>query len=217
VLFRLFARLWNESIREQGLALARLPEPAAAPRGKGSARLSVADQSPGSESNVFLGYLKAIHGATRRIRIENAYVITFPALREALLDALARGVEVEVLTNSGESVDEPIISAPILNSLPELIAAGAKVYLKRGDTLHSKFMTVDGVFSTIGSFNLHPRSIRYELEMSVQSVSPALAARLDRAFEADIAAARRVTSADELKIPDSPLHFLVMRYMFNQL
>jgi cardiolipin synthase len=126
-------------------------------------------------------------------------------------------VKVNILTNSAESIDEPIVIAPILASLPELIAAGATVGLKRGDTLHSKFMTVDGAFAIVGSFNLHPRSIRYEFELIVSALDPRLAARLDAAFAADMAAALPVTDPAALAIPDSPLNRIVRRYLYNQL
>ena len=155
--------------------------------------------------------------ASTVINIENAYLITMPQLRAALLDALRRGVKVNILTNSAESIDEPIVTAPILASLPELIAAGAGVFLKRGSTLHSKFMTVDGLFSITGSFNLHPRSVRYEHELIVSVLDVRVAARLDRAFAADVAAALSVTDPGALAIPDSPLTRIVRRYLFNQL
>lgn len=164
-----------------------------------------------------LAYLKAIAGAGTVINIENAYLITMPQLKAALLDALRRGVKVNILTNSAESIDEPIVIAPILASLPELIAAGATVGLKRGDTVHSKFMTVDGLFSIVGSFNLHPRSIRYEFELVVSALDARLAAALDRAFAADMAAALPVTDPAALDIPDSPLTRIVQRYLYNQL
>ncbi|OGR56439.1 MAG: hypothetical protein A2X36_03965 [Elusimicrobia bacterium GWA2_69_24] len=212
-----FAReLWNAQVRLQGLKHGLIAESAMDPA-KGTARLSFVAQDPAGEATILLAYLKAIAGASRVIRIENAYFITMPALRVALLDALQRGVRVDILTNSAESVDEPIVSAPILQSLPELIRAGAKVYLKKGDTLHSKFMTVDGVFAVLGSFNLHPRSVRYEKEMVLNILDARFVSDLDRTFKADTDRATAVTDPDGLKVPDSALTRLVRRYLFNQL
>jgi len=213
---RLFARLFNEQVFAQGLGY----EPMAAPRAaaaSGAARAMVSYQRPGERSKVLLGMLKAISGASTRINIENAYFITFPAIRQALMEALERGVEVNILTNSAESVDEAIVIVPILESLPELIEAGAKVYLKQGDTLHAKFMTVDGVYSNVTSFNLHPRSDRYEHEMSVSALDAGLAAELDAEYAADILAARPILRGEDLIIPRSALTFIVSRYLFNQL
>ena len=161
--------------------------------------------------------MKAIEGATESVDIENAYFINTPGLKDSLLKALDDGVRVRILTNSAESIDEPIITAPILSSLPDLIEAGAEVYLKKGDTLHSKFMTVDGVFSSVGSHNHHPRSQRFEGEMVVNSLDPQLAQSFTNAFEADIAAADRMHKAEDVKVPDSIFGLLATRYFFDAL
>lgn len=185
----------------------------------GSARSAVVNHVPGPQGdvNILRATLKAIEGASESIDIENAYVITTPDLRTALTDALARGVQVRILTNSAESVDEPIVSAPILNSLPELVKAGAQVYLKQGDTLHSKFMVVDGLFSSVGSYNLHPRSQRYEGEVMINSLDVTSAGQLTAAFERDLAAAKRVDSPDQIVVPQNTLTMLAARYFFDQL
>ena len=184
-----------------------------------SARTAVVDHVPGprGDAHILRATLKAIEGASESIDIENAYVITTPDLRQALLDALARGVRVRVLTNSGESVDEPIVSAPILNSLPELVRAGAEVYLKQGDTLHSKFMVVDGLFSSVGSYNLHPRSQRYEGEMNLNILDTSTANQLTQAFENDLRQAKRVESPGDISVPQNLLTVLASRYFFDQL
>jgi cardiolipin synthase len=213
---RFMAALWNAQVTAQGLTHG-LMNPMAVFPASGKARMSFLADDPEGEATIMLSYLKAISGASNVINIENAYLITMPQLRTALLDALRRGVKVNILTNSAESIDEPIIIAPILASLPELIAAGATVGLKRGDTVHSKFMTVDGLFSIVGSFNLHPRSIRYEFELIVSTLDERVAARLDRAFAADMALATPVSDPAALAIPDSPLTRIVRRYLFNQL
>ena len=185
----------------------------------GSARSAVVNHIPGpkGDAHILLATLKAIQGASETVDIENAYVISTPDLRQSLLDALDRGVKVRILTNSAESVDEPIVSAPILNSLPDLVKAGAEVYLKQGDTLHSKFMVVDGLYSTVGSYNLHPRSQRYEGEMTINTLDTQTAGQLTSAFENDIQVAQRVSSPEEIKIPENMLTMLAARYFFDQL
>jgi len=207
----LFADLWNKQAGAK-----RMPR-AARSANAGNSMVSVIAQTPGKESYVMLGILKAISGASTRINIENAYVIMMPALKMALMDALSRGVQVNILTNSATSVDEPVVSVPILKSLPDLLKAGAGIYLKNGDTLHSKFLTVDGVFCQVGSFNMHPRSIRYEKEMAVNIVDPQMAAELEAIFNTDVSRARKITTPEQLNIPASTQSDLIQRYFFNQL
>ena len=212
---RVFAQLWNSQVDANQLALPHLV-PSGPPPAAGTARVAVTDHVAGSDATIQRATLKAIEGATTRIDLEPAYFIATPDIHDALMAALARGVEVRLLTNSSESIDEAIMSTPILESLPELLDAGAQVFTKRGDTLHSKFMTVDGLYSWVGSYNLHPRSQRYEGELAIQVLDADFARRLDAAFEADLAAAQRVTR-DSLVVPTSAFTFLAARYFYDQL
>ncbi len=214
----LFADVWNGQVRDQKLPHDRV-EDVLDYTGDypGQARIAISYQQPGEPASVLLGMLKAISGASTRINIENAYFISFPAIRSALLEAIERGVEVNILTNSAESVDQPIVVVPILESLPELIEAGANVYIMRDTMLHAKFMTVDGIYSNVTSYNIHPRSERYEHEMAVAGLDAQLAADLDDDFARDIHSARKIESAGDLDIPSSPLSTIVRRYLFNQL
>ena len=214
---RLFAQLWNDQVR--GTSKPALEVPAEPVSGVGGSRSAVVNHVPGpqGDAHIMLATMKAIEGATESVDIENAYFINTPGMKDVLLKALADGVKVRLLTNSAESIDEPLISGPILSSLPELIAAGAEVYLKKGHTLHSKFMTVDGIFSSVGSHNHHPRSQRFEGEMVVNSLDSNLAASFTEAFERDIAAATRMEKPEDVKIPESPLGALAMRYFFDAL
>ena len=213
----LFADLWNEQAVSQGQQTLELQDKRSA--SVGNVRSAVVNHVPGPEgdAHIMLATMKAIEGATESVDIENAYFINTPGMKDVLLKALEDGVKVRLLTNSSQSIDEPLISGPILASLPELVAAGAEVYLKKGDTLHSKFMTVDGVFSSVGSHNHHPRSQRFEGEMVVNSLDSNLAASLTDAFESDIAAAQKIEKPEDIVVPQSPLNLLAMRYFFDAL
>lgn len=184
---------------------------------EGNARVAAVNHVPGADASIMLATMKAIQGASESVDIENAYFIQTPGLKQVILDALERGVHVRIFTNSAESVDEQIVSAPILRSLPELIQAGAEVYIKKGDTLHSKFMVVDGMYSSIGSYNLHPRSERYEGEVTLNILDTETASNLTDAFEKDIAVATRVTSADQISVPQNIMTIIPERYFFDQL
>lgn len=215
-----FADFWNEGVKKMGLPYGLVSAgDGSSEAATGSSRISVVYQKPAGEARVYLGMLKAIYAASTRINIENAYLIMMPDLEVALMDALQRGVEVNILTNSKESIDTPSISGPILASLPPLLNFGANVYLKQGakETLHSKFMTVDGVFCTVSSFNFHPRSVRYEPEMTVNILDSGKTRELEQVFNRDISQAKRITDSSQLKLPHSALTDLVRKYFFNQL
>jgi len=108
-------------------------------------------------------------------------------------------------------------AAAVNEEAHDLVKAGAEVYLKQGDTLHSKFMVVDGLYSSVGSYNYHPRSQRYEGEMTINSLDTQSASQLTSAFEKDIAIARHITAPEQIVIPQNTFTVLAARYFFDQL
>lgn len=215
----LFAGLWNEKAGEAGLrTIASRPAQSPAFDG-GSARVAVVLQNPPQDSPILISIIKAMYGATRNINIENAYFVALPVVSKAVLDARARGVEVNILTNSKESIDPEgkVIVDAVYKCLVPLTYSGANIYLYNGDTLHSKFMTVDGIFADIGSYNLHPRGERYDTEVNINIMDPVSVAQLDQAFHKDLAGSRLVKSAAELGEKPGWLSTVVSEYFYAQL
>src|SRR5690606_14702925 len=105
----------------------------------------------GSLDPIYALTVYAIENAKESIDIANAYFILTPALEEALVAALERGVEVRIITNSMQSIDEPMIALPIIQSVAKLAQKGAKVFLKKGQTLHTKMLRVDQM-AWLGSY-----------------------------------------------------------------
>ncbi len=216
---KFFAGAWNAQAAEEGLAL-RADASAYDATPAGGSEAAIVWNNPGQEPYIFLSMLRAVYAARERINIENAIIVMPPAMKQALLDARARGVEVNIVSNSLETIGDKIMGAMILGSFPELVKAGANVYLKEGglpNRLHSKFMTVDGVYGTIGSFNLQPRSMRYVMEIAVNFSDRQAVAELDQAFKADCAKAKKAAKVKDLGIPYMPIKGLIHKFMFNQL
>lgn len=214
---RVFAGLWNARVKD---AARRITAPAVNPAAAGSARIAVVPQNPPSlNPPLLLSLLKAMAGATTRINIENAYIIAIPAVNQAVIEARERGVEVNILTNSKESIDSDgkSMADTIVEGTKVFAAAGANVYLKQGETLHSKFLTVDGIFASVGSYNLHPRSERYDTECNVNIIDQAFTARLDEAFAMDMAAAKKMSLKDLQAKKPGWLARLISKVGFGQL
>ncbi|MDD2806520.1 MAG: phosphatidylserine/phosphatidylglycerophosphate/cardiolipin synthase family protein [Elusimicrobiales bacterium] len=211
---RIFAATWNGVAASQNLEPLTAAGSAAA---AGPVRAALVYQRADAEPAIYLSLLKAIYGATSSVNIENAYFVTIPSLKTALSEAVERGVKVRILTNSAQSNNEPILTSFILESLAEMKAAGAEIYVKEGETLHSKFLTVDGLFATVGSYNFHPKSIRHEREVTLHVVDRDFAGQMEAVFAQDIAAARPIADSAELGLKDNPLNYLARRYMFDQL
>jgi cardiolipin synthase A/B len=143
------------------------------------------EPGPQCDESLLCAYYKLISGAQHQIDIENAYFIEMPPIQQALLAALKRGVRVRILTNSSDSIDEKAVATPIVASCHDLLLNGAEIYLKKGSTLHSKFMQVDEQFTIIGSFNLNPRSVQYDAECACIVDSAAFASGVRDIFTID--------------------------------
>ncbi len=212
----LFAKLWNEQINLQNLTYKKLP-------------LKTGVQTPMGQTGTFLSTpqfkksdavsnitVYAVMNAKKEIEIANAYFISTPGLKRALIGAIGRGVKVRIYSNSMKSVDEPIVSLPIQKSLKEMYANGAEIYLKNGQTLHTKIFRADDL-SWYGSYNLHPRSGRYELEKVTVTTDYALNRDLTEALGDSLRQGKKVTSASELALPDQAGLDLLFEAIFNQL
>lgn len=220
---KLIGGAWNRQVRSQKLGYKTVNTGISRSPGykSGDSRVAVVLQNPPKTSPILTSIVKAMYGATRNINIENAYFVAIPAVTEAVLDARARGVEVNILTNSEESIDsegKPIVDEMAKCLIP-LKMAGVNIYLKQGElqTLHSKFITVDGLFADIGSYNLHPRGERIDTEVNVNILGADAVAELDAAFARDIAAAKEIRSARELETKPGLLSQIVSTFFYAQL
>lgn len=227
----LFRRLWNEQVEAHGLKFEIIPEEISKEISKDleelslesdSVQVALLDHTPSETtagSTILMTLLKGLREAESSIDIENAYVILFPALKREIARALHRGVKVRVLTNSGTSVDEPLISVPMLRSAKQIFGLGAQVFLKKGDTLHSKMAIIDGKYTFLMSYNLHPRSERLEGEMAFVVDDKNFAARAKQVFNNDISAdqAQFISHESQIEMPNSFIALVALRIFFDLL
>lgn len=221
---QLFAKLWNDQLKVQtSIKYSKMiASESRIGKNQNGVEVSIIEHDPltsSTGSTIMMTILKSIREAKRSIDIQNAYIILFPALKEEIQKAIGRNVKVRILTNSAQSVDEPIVSIPILRSVLEFVKMGAEVYVKKNATLHSKVVVVDSEFSMIMSYNLHPRSERLEGEMAVAVKDEKFAAEMSDIFNADISEdkALQVKSESDLTLPNSPVSVPTLRLFFDLL
>ncbi len=128
-------------------------------------------------------FLHAINYAQNNIEIVNPYFTLNRKLRKALRKALKRGVDLEIMVS--ENSDIPITPRVVDYNVRKLQKKGAHVYYYKGGFHHSKIMTVDGLFSYLGSANLNARSLSYDFECNLLVVDPCTTAELHSIFEKD--------------------------------
>ena len=90
--------------------------------------------------------MSAITYAEKSVHLTNAYFVPDPQMRQALLDAARRGVDVTLIL-PGLS-DSNLVFHAGRSYYTELLAAGVKIYERGGGVLlHSKTAVIDGVWS----------------------------------------------------------------------
>jgi cardiolipin synthase len=139
-------------------------------------------------------YYVAIKAAAKSIYIQNAYFLPDRQVRDALVEAVQRGVEVKVMV-PGKHIDMPMVRSASWSHYRDLLKNGVKIYEYRHTMLHNKTMVVDGLFSTLGSINFDARSMNRNAEESMAFYDRGFAERLETMFKEDLERCREITYA----------------------
>jgi cardiolipin synthase len=149
----------------------------------------------GSAPAVKLLHSMAILCARERILVQNPYFIPKPTVIAALRAAVRRGVEVKVMVPSAAASDMNLVQHAAHRNFQELLDSGVRLFEYRRTLLHQKVMTVDGVWSAIGSANFDDRSLETNDEVTIGFLDRALAARLEGIFESDLRYCTELTAS----------------------
>jgi cardiolipin synthase len=144
-----------------------------------------------NRSRMHGAYRHAIRRARASISIFNAYFIPDQLLRWTLADAVRRGVSVRVIVPARPDVRLVGLASRYLYA--RLLRAGVRIFEYPERMMHAKAGVIDGVWATIGSFNLDRRSMLHNLEAGLVILDPDFARTLEAQFEHDLASCREVT------------------------
>jgi cardiolipin synthase len=137
--------------------------------------------------------------ARRSITLSMAYFIPHGRVLRELLRASRRGVRVRVIIPG--KTDVPAVQWATRHFYEKLLKQGIRIYERKDQMLHSKVMVIDDDWSLIGSCNLDPRSLSYNLEFFAIFRSRAMAGTLRRICGFEMRNSRRVTLLDCLGRP----------------
>ncbi len=134
-----------------------------------------------------------INSARDTIRITTPYFLPDRSARQALIEAIRkRGVAVQILT-AGPRIDHPIIRRMSHHSVRNLLQAGAEIYEYGPSMIHAKLMTVDGLWSVVGSTNFDHRSFALNDEVNLAVLDRQLAATIEADFFDDLQQSRQLS------------------------
>jgi len=136
----------------------------------------------------------AIATATQRLWITTAYFVPTAEHIQALSAAVARGVDVRVLTN-GPHTNHKLTRRAGQASYEALIENGVRIYEYQRTVLHVKLITVDGQWATIGSANFDSRSLVLNDELNISITGADFVGPLDRQFIQDIKISKHISIA----------------------
>jgi cardiolipin synthase len=152
-----------------------------------------------SRRSIHRAYLHAIQRARRSVLVAAAYFVPDRHMVAALREAAQRGVEVCLLLN-GRS-DHPLLEHVTRAFYERLLSAGIRIFEWQRGVLHAKTAVVDGVWGTLGSFNLERLSMRFNHEVNVAFTDRALGRALEDSFRGDCGSCREVDLAEFRRRP----------------
>ncbi|KAG2377594.1 hypothetical protein C9374_009110 [Naegleria lovaniensis] len=135
-----------------------------------------------------------IKNSTSHCYISTPYFYPPERLREALITARKNGCDVRLLT-CGRS-DVPGMRYISTYIYEDYLKHGIRVYEYFGKTLHAKYMTIDGFFTSMGSYNLDKMSLETNLEVGIQHYDIKLAKELEKDFKRELEVSKEILLED---------------------
>lgn len=139
-------------------------------------------------------FFSAIAGAKNRIYITSPYLMPPFEIIYALKTAALSHVDVRILFP--EKSDSVIPWWSSCSYIEELLEAGVRIYFYNSGFIHSKYLIVDEVFSTVGTTNLDFRSFETNFEVNAFIYDQQFTASLSRQFRSDLKNSREIKLAD---------------------
>jgi cardiolipin synthase len=190
----IFAENWVESSGELLTGARYYPKHDA----KGSASAMVIDSSPtaGRSTRARMLFQTLIACAGRSIHITTPYFLPDRGAREALIEAMQkRGVDLKIIV-PGKHSDHLLTRRSSRRLYGDLLKNGAQIFEYQPAMIHTKSLVVDDLWSVVGSTNFDARSFGLNDEVNLAAFDEGLSDRLERDFQRDLAASRRITYSE---------------------
>jgi cardiolipin synthase len=160
------------------------------PGDSGDLRLATFASGPADKCNLCEAvYGTAILAARERLWLASPYFVPDFALRQSLVQAALRGVDVRILLPSRPDHLLPWWSS--FSYYPAMRDAGVQIYRYLPGFMHQKVMLIDDDFAIVGSVNADYRSFMLNFELSAVINDEAFAAGVARMLERDFANSRK--------------------------
>lgn len=126
-------------------------------------------------------YKERVRNSKECITIMNSYFFPRRSFMKLLADASKRGVKVRLILAKYSDWPSWILASEYLYYY--FLKNGVEIYLWDKSILHGKVATVDGEWSTVGSFNLNYTSYTGNLEMNIDVFSKEFSSQLEKEID----------------------------------
>ena len=185
-----FAENWLEASGELLVATKYFPQYEV---GSGS-HVLVINSTPtaGGSTRARMLFQVLLASATKSIHITTPYFLPDGSMSQELVRAVTRGVEVKIIT-PGRHSDHMLTRSSSRRSYGALLKVGARIFEYQPAMIHAKILTIDGLWSVVGSTNFDNRSFGLNDEVNLAACDTGFTARLDEDFARDLADSREIT------------------------
>ncbi|ABX31816.1 phospholipase D/Transphosphatidylase [Petrotoga mobilis SJ95] len=160
---------------------------------KGDSLIQIAVSGPESENSSIMQTIhKMITIAKDHIYIATPYFIPDDSILSALKIAALSGVKVKILFPG--KMDHFLVYFASRTYLEEIIKYGVEVYFYRKDRfIHSKFVSIDGLISTVGTANIDIRSFELNYEANLLIYDREKTKQIEDIFHEDLKISSRIS------------------------
>jgi cardiolipin synthase len=157
--------------------------------------MQISASGPDSDwENIGQAFFAAIANAKRRVYIVSPYLMPPLQIVSALKTASLSNVDVRIIIP--EKSDARIPKWSSFSYVEELLEAGVRVYFYQTGFIHSKYILVDDVFTTVGTTNLDFRSIETNFEVNAFIYNENFTTQLEKIFRKDMQNSREIKLKD---------------------
>ncbi len=144
--------------------------------------------------HIYSEILKAIRRADKNIYITVPYFVPTHRLLRTIKAASNRGVDVRIILP--EKSDHYLVDLGARAFFTSLLRSGVKIYLYGGNIIHSKSITIDDTWSTVGSMNMDSVSLLYNFEANIVTTNDRFSKELKAHFFKDLEESKEVLLRD---------------------
>lgn len=128
--------------------------------------------------------ITALASAERRVQLESPYFIPGRRVLDALAQAAARGIEVDLVL--ARRTDHPLLRRAARWLLPRLIERGVRIFEYATAMMHAKVALFDESWVLVGSSNLDRQSLERSYEVNLILEGGDVARRVAETFRDDL-------------------------------